>query len=74
MRNSLFKIFSHVGWLCTFALGWAFVTGWLVQILWNHCIVSAHVAANPINTLQAMGMVLLCAILFKSSPSKTKKR
>ena len=40
---------------------------WPVQILWNLCLIRAIDGLNPITFWQALGIKLLCSILFKSS-------
>jgi hypothetical protein len=40
---------------------------WPVQILWNLCLIQAIDGLNPITFWQALGINILCSILFKSS-------
>jgi len=41
-----------------------------VWLLWNYCLVGAVTVVTEITWLQAWGIVILCAFLFKSSSSK----
>lgn len=45
---------------------------WPVQLLWNGCLVDAVTFAKPITFLQAWGISLLAAFLFKSTVSTSK--
>lgn len=40
---------------------------WPVQILWNLCLIHAIDGLNPITFWQALGINILCSILFKNS-------
>jgi hypothetical protein len=40
---------------------------WPVQILWNLCLIPAIDGLNSITFWQALGINILCSILFKSS-------
>ena len=42
---------------------------WPVQILWNGCLIQAVDGLNPITFWQALGINILCGILFKKSSS-----
>lgn len=42
---------------------------WPVQLLWNGCLVEAVDGLNPITFWQALGINVLCSILFKNSSS-----
>ena len=42
---------------------------WPVQILWNGCLIQAVDGLNPITFWQALGINILCSILFKNSSS-----
>jgi hypothetical protein len=42
---------------------------WPVQILWNGCLIHAVDGLNPITFWQALGINILCGILFKNSSS-----
>jgi hypothetical protein len=42
---------------------------WPVQLLWNGCLVQAVDGLNRITFWQALGINILCAILFKKSSS-----
>jgi hypothetical protein len=41
-----------------------------VWLLWNYCLVGAVAGVSQITWLQAWGITVLCAFLFKSSSSK----
>ena len=45
----------------------SFILSWPVMALWNGCLVDAVTIARPITWLQAWGLSVLCAFLFKSS-------
>jgi len=40
---------------------------WPVQMLWNFCLIQAIDGLNPITFWQALGINILCSILFKGS-------
>jgi len=42
---------------------------WPVQLLWNGCLIRAVDGLNPITFWQALGINILCGILFKNSSS-----
>ena len=42
---------------------------WPVQLLWNGCLIQAVDGLNPITIWQALGINILCGILFKNSSS-----
>lgn len=42
---------------------------WPVQLLWNGCLIQAVDVLNPITFWQALGINILCGILFKNSSS-----
>ena len=45
----------------------AIITAWPVQLLWNYCLVDAlNGAIQPIGFWQALGIQILCGLLFKS--------
>jgi hypothetical protein len=51
----------------------AIVTAWPVQLLWNHCLVDAfNGQINPIGFWQALGIQILCGLLFKSHKTTSK--
>jgi hypothetical protein len=67
------KLFTAIGALVLFAL--LVIAGGLlfslpVWLLWNYCLVGAVAGVAQITWLQAWGIVVLCAFLFKSSSSK----
>ena len=42
---------------------------WPVQLLWNGCLIQAVDGLHPITFWQALGINILCGILFKNSSS-----
>ena len=48
----------------------AIILAWPTQWLWNHSLVGAVDGVHPITFWQALGINLLCGILFKTSSSK----
>jgi len=42
---------------------------WPVQLLWNGCLIQAVDGLNPITFWQALGINILCGVLFKNSSS-----
>jgi hypothetical protein len=42
---------------------------WPTQLLWNGCLVQAVDGINPVGFWQALGINVLCQILFKNSKS-----
>jgi hypothetical protein len=46
---------------------------WPTQILWNTCLVPAVDGLNFIGFWQALGINVLCSILFKNSSSSSKE-
>jgi hypothetical protein len=42
---------------------------WPVQLLWNGCLIQAVDGLHPITIWQALGINVLCGILFKNSSS-----
>lgn len=42
-----------------------------VMLLWNYCLVGAVAGVSEVGWLQAWGIMILCAFLFKSSVSKS---
>lgn len=55
--------------LALIAVG-AIILAWPTQWLWNHSLVGAVDGVHPITFWQALGINLLCGILFKNSSSK----
>ncbi len=48
----------------------AVILAWPTQWLWNNALVGAVDGFNPIGFWQALGVNILCGILFKNSNSK----
>lgn len=51
------------------AVGVAIVLAWPTQWLWNNALVGAADGFNPIGFWQALGINILCGILFKNNSS-----
>lgn len=47
----------------------AILLTWPVQLLWNHSLVGAADGFNPIGFWQALGINILCGILFRNNSS-----
>lgn len=45
---------------------------WPVELLWNACLVPAMTGVHEITLLQAWGLNILCAIMFKSVGTSSK--
>jgi len=50
----------------------AILLAWLLQLLWNGCLLSAVDGTHPISFWQALGLNLLCGILFRNSNTSKK--
>ena len=50
----------------------AVVLAWPVMLLWNACLVGAITGVNVIGFWQALGLLVLSGLLFKSSSSSSK--
>lgn len=49
----------------------SFLLSWPVMMLWNEALVGAINGINQITWLQAWGINMLCAILFKTTINKS---
>ena len=47
----------------------AAILAWPVQLLWNYSLVGAVNGINPITFWQALGINILCGILFRNNSS-----
>ena len=47
----------------------AILLAWPVQLLWNYSLVGAVEGINPITFWQALGINILCGILFRNNSS-----
>ena len=61
-----------VGFIVLFAL-LAFLFAWPVMALWNGCLVGAVDGVHQITWLQALGISILCSLLFKSTNTNWNK-
>jgi hypothetical protein len=50
----------------------AILLAWPTQWLWNNALIEAVEGINHIGFFQALGINLLCGILFRNSSSKSK--
>jgi hypothetical protein len=50
----------------------AVLMAWPTQWLWNNALVGAVDGFNPIGFWQALGINILCGILFRNSTSSSK--
>ena len=50
----------------------AILMAWPTQLLWNYCLTPAVESLNPIGFWQALGINVLCGILFRNSTSSSK--
>jgi len=48
----------------------AIVVALPVQLLWNHCLISAVDGVNPIGFWQAFGLYMMASLLFKKTTNK----
>ena len=61
-----------VGFLASFVL-LSFIFAWPVMALWNGCLVGAVDGVHQITWLQAWGISILCAFLFKPTSVTSSK-
>ena len=50
----------------------AILMAWPTQLLWNYCLIPAVEGLNSIGFWQALGINVLCGILFRNSTSNSK--
>jgi hypothetical protein len=50
----------------------SFLLSWPVYMLWNGCLVGAVAGVAEVTWLQAWGLSILCALLFKPTTVSTK--
>jgi len=60
--------FTTIGVLIVVAV----LMAWPIQLLWNNALVGAIDGFNSIGFWQALGINILCGILFKNSTSNSK--
>ena len=60
--------FAAIGMIIVIAV----LMAWPTQWLWNNALIGAIDGVNPIGFWQALGINVLCGILFKSSNSNSK--
>ena len=61
-------VLSALGMLVVVAI----VLAWPTQWLWNNALIGAIDGLNPIGFWQALGINVLCGILFRNSTSSSK--
>ena len=66
------KIGTFLG-VVAMGLAIIFVLAFPVQWLWNHCLVPAVNGINAIGFWQALGLMILANVLFKTSINKESK-
>ena len=54
------------------AVLFSFLLSWPVWWLWNNALVGAITGVNEVTWLQAWGISLLCAFLFKTNVTKSE--
>jgi hypothetical protein len=67
--TSLFAVLAGIAVL----LFLSFLLSWPVYMLWNGCLVDAVTVVKPIGWLQAWGITILAAFLFKNSVTTKSK-
>ena len=72
MSNFITPILAVVGAVAVL-LFLSFLLAWPVMLLWNGCLVDAVTVVKPIGWLQAWGINILAAFLFKSSMTAKSK-
>ena len=50
-------------------VGLSFLLSWPVYMLWNGCLVDAIAGVKQVTWLQALGITVLCALLFTTKVS-----
>jgi hypothetical protein len=60
--------FAAIGMLIVIAVFMAWPTQWL----WNNALIGAIDGLNPIGFWQALGIKVLCGILFRTSTTSSK--
>lgn len=68
MNNFITAILTALGMLVIVAI----LLAWPVQWLWNNALLGAIDGLNPIGFWQALGINILCGILFRNSNSSSK--
>ena len=60
--------FAAIGMIIVIAI----VMAWPTQWLWNNALIGAIDGLNPIGFWQALGINVLCGILFRNSTTTSK--
>jgi hypothetical protein len=60
--------FAAIGMIIVIAV----LMAWPTQWLWNNALIGAIDGLNPIGFWQALGINVLCGILFRNSTSSSK--
>jgi hypothetical protein len=66
--DKLGVFFAAIGMIIVIAV----LMAWPTQWLWNNALIGAIDGLNPIGFWQALGINVLCGILFRNSTSSSK--
>jgi hypothetical protein len=66
--DKLGVFFAAIGMIIVIAI----VMAWPTQWLWNNALIGAIDGLNPIGFWQALGINVLCGILFRNSTTTSK--
>jgi hypothetical protein len=66
--DKLGVFFAAIGMIIVIAI----VMAWPTQWLWNNALIGAIDGLNPIGFWQALGINVLCGILFRNSTTSSK--
>ena len=69
--NQVMQIFGTLAIFVATIIVMGLIMSLPVMLLWNYCLVGAVAGVSAIGWLQAWGIMILCAFLFKSSQSKS---
>ena len=66
--DKLGVFFAAIGMIIVIAI----IMAWPTQWLWNNALIGAIDGLNPIGFWQALGINVLCGILFRNSTTSSK--
>jgi hypothetical protein len=72
MNKLIAAVIGVIG-VIALAIVLSLLLAWPVMWLWNNCLVGAVDGVHPVGFWQALGLMILCSFLFKSS-STTKSK
>jgi hypothetical protein len=72
MKTLIGALVTIIGGIA-FLIFLSFLLSWPVWMLWNGCLVGAIDGVKEVTWLQAWGLMILSAFLFKSTVSKDSK-